>query len=197
MQNQNRKSIRLKEYDYSEPGDYFITICTQDREELFGEIVDGEMVLNEVGKIVEEEILKTTSIRKEINIDIFCIMPNHIHLMITILCDENGRIGCRGEPVVRPDLNKQNNSIDKNILTDQNVRATQRVAPTLKPNTIGSIMGQIKSITSKKSCINLWQRNYYEHIIRNQKSYDEVYTYIQSNPQNWNSDRNNPRNLLK
>ena len=204
MQNKNRKSIRLKKYDYSEPGDYFITICTQDRECLFGEIVEGEMILNDWGKIVQKEILKTMEIRKNISIGIFQVMPNHVHLIITILCDgndgfydKNNRIGCRGEPVVRPNGNTQNIFIDENILIDQNIRATHRVAPTLKPDTIGAIIGQIKSITSKKSGINLWQRNYHEHIIRNQQSYDEIYTYILSNPQTWDRDRNNPKNLLE
>ncbi|HOC93653.1 MAG TPA: transposase [bacterium] len=169
-QKPKRKPIRLREFDYSSPSDYFITICSHGRECIFGEIIYGEMVLNDLGKIVEEEILNTQKIRNNISIDIYSIMPNHIHLIMSILCDDR-----RGDPVDRPDS-----------------RATQRVAPTLKSDTIGSIIGQIKSISSKRTGINLFQRNYHEHIIRNDKSYDEIYTYIESNPQTWDRDRNHP-----
>jgi putative transposase len=175
MQNKNRKSIRIKEYDYSSPNDYFITICSFNGECIFGEAVDGEMILNDNGKIVEKEILNTIRIRKNIFIEIYQIMPNHLHLIITILCDD-----CRGDPVDRPIK-----------------RATDPVAPTLRSNTIGAIIGQIKSVSSKHAGANLWQRNYYEHIIRNEKSYDEIYTYILSNPQTWDRDSNNPKNIAK
>jgi putative transposase len=175
-QNKNRKTIRLKEYDYSEPGDYFITICTQNRECLFGEVVDGEMILNEVGKIVEEEILKTQEVRKYIFIEIFQVMPNHVHLVITILCDD-----CRG---------------------------TARRAPTVehfgKPtiNSIPTIIRSLKSAISNRIHKTgysgyIFQRNYHEHIIRNEKSYDEIYDYILSNPSKWDEDRNNPKNFGK
>ena len=91
----HRHSIRLKGYDYSEEGAYFVTVVTQHREMLFGKVVEGAMVLNELGEIVKEEWLKTTSIRMEIEIDIeeFVVMPNHIHgiIHITKNNDDPGR----------------------------------------------------------------------------------------------------------
>jgi len=80
----NRRSIRLKEYDYSHPGEYFVTICTFNHECTLGEIVDGEMRLNKIGKIVKKEWLRTANIRSGIELDVFIIMPNHIHGIIVI-----------------------------------------------------------------------------------------------------------------
>lgn len=177
-----RKSIRLKNFDYSSPNDYFITICTKDRRNLFGKIKDNKMVLNEIGKVVREEIIKTPEIRKSTNIDVFQIMPNHLHLILSIL----ERI-CRGDPSDRP-------------IEDDNIgfakRATHRVAPTLKSNTIGSIIGQFKSIVTKKIRKNgfydfEWQRGFYDHIIRNEKSYSNIYDYVNSNISSWQEDLEN------
>ncbi|MFA5055158.1 MAG: hypothetical protein WC562_03160 [Dehalococcoidia bacterium] len=82
----NRKSVRIKDYDYSHAGAYFVTICTQNRECLFGDIADGEMVLNDAGKIVNEEWLRTAKLRlwENVEIDTYAIMPNHIHGIIVI-----------------------------------------------------------------------------------------------------------------
>jgi putative transposase len=181
MQNQNRKSIRLKGYNYSDPSDYFVTICTQDRLNLFGEIIDGEMRLNEVGKIVKGEILSIPKRFINTNIDIYAIMPNHIHLLISILCEDD--------------------PVGATLAVAQNNRAGASPAPT-----VGDIVGSFKSLCFKeykdyveKNYLNLetkfWQRNYHEHIIRNEKSYNEIYNYIESNPQTWDRDRNNPKNL--
>nr|VFK15997.1 MAG: hypothetical protein BECKLPF1236B_GA0070989_10879 [Candidatus Kentron sp. LPFa] len=80
----HRRSIRLRGYDYSQPGAYFLTICTQERECLFGDIVEGEMRLNHAGKIVAEEWRQTAAIRKEIQLDQWVVMPNHFHGILTI-----------------------------------------------------------------------------------------------------------------
>jgi len=110
----HRKSIRLKECDYGQVGGYFVTICTHERQCVFGEVVDGHMRLNEIGRIVEEEWRKTAEIRGNVELDVFVIMPNHSHGIL--------------------------------IITDSAVGATRRVAPrTLRPNTLGSIIGQFKS----------------------------------------------------
>ena len=79
-----RKSIRLQEYDYSQAGGYFVTICTHEKECLFGEVVDGEMQMNEIGKIVKSEWLKTEEIRDNVSTDEFIIMPNHLHGILFI-----------------------------------------------------------------------------------------------------------------
>lgn len=82
--NFHRRSIRLMQYDYSSAGAYFVTICTKDRQPLFGEIIEGEMILNDMGKIVEEEVNKTETIRAQITIDKYVIMPNHVHIIVVI-----------------------------------------------------------------------------------------------------------------
>jgi REP element-mobilizing transposase RayT len=172
-QNHHRRSIRLNEYDYSQPGWYYITICTDNKISLFGQISNGKMILNEYGKIVEEEWLKTKKIRKNVDLDYYCIMPNHIHGIIIIeyqIQNTGGR-----DPV--------------------HVGATRRVAPTLQPDSLGSIIGQFKSVSTKQiNKINIttgksiWQRNYYEHIIRNETDLYYIRNYIQNNPLKWEMD---------
>ncbi len=179
----HRKSIRLKGYDYSSNGAYFITICVKDRVSIFGEIVNGKMNLNGYGKIVLEEWLKTEEIRENVIMDEFIIMPNHFHGIIFI--EDSGR----GDPVGSP------------IFSDNEKRASHRLAPTesktLKPNSLGAILGQFKSISTKKiNKLNQiyfqWQRNYYEHIIRNEKALNNIRKYIIENPLKWQLDRENP-----
>ncbi len=93
---QGRRSIRLPGYDYSQPGAYFITVCTHQRPPLFGGVVDGKMRLNGLGEIVQEERLKTAEIRSEIVLDEFIIMPNHIHGIIFLVDDQH--VGDPGYP---------------------------------------------------------------------------------------------------
>ena len=130
----HRKSIRLKGYDYSSEGLYFITICTQNREYLLGEIIDGRMFLNDIGEIVEKEIIKTNEIRKNVKIEEYVIMPNHIHFVIEIL-----ELGfSSGKPL-------------QEIKSDENVGCLPLANPNkLMPNTIGSIVNQIKSKITKE-----------------------------------------------
>ena len=163
----HRHSIRLKHYDYSSPGAYFVTICTQNRECLFGEIVARKMVLNDAGKIVADEWIKTGDIRDEIELDAWVVMPNHFHGIVMIR---------RGDRPVAP---------------------TPTPLPGPRPKSIGSLMSGFKSTVTK--CINkirqtpgisVWQRNYYEHIIRNETELDNIRQYIIDNPLNWQSDEN-------
>jgi len=88
---QHRSSIRLRKYDYTEPNWYYITICTHDRENIFGKIQRSKMILNEFGKIVDEEWLKTKEIRKNIDLDYYVIMPNHFHGIIIIESRDTAR----------------------------------------------------------------------------------------------------------
>lgn len=90
-QTHHRQSIRLKNYDYSQPGSYFITICTQDRKCLFGEIKNGVVNLNKIGELVKNEWLRTSEIRPNIIVDEFVIMPNHLHIIL-IIGDVNFRV---------------------------------------------------------------------------------------------------------
>jgi len=188
----NKRSIRLKEYDYSHPGEYFITICTFNHEcstrEIFenefegmlntsisrvklGEIVDGEMRLNKIGKIVKEEWLRTANIRSGIELDVFIIMPNHIHGIIVIE-DES------------PILNVGTHSC----------ASLQR-----KPRSLGSIIAGFKSAATKRinemrhtPSFPVWQSRYYDRIIRNEKELNNIREYIQNNPLKWVLDEENP-----
>ncbi len=170
-----RKSIRLRGYDYSQAGAYFVTICTQNRACLFGEIVDGEMNLNEYGCIVMDEWIKTTEIRNEIELDEFIVMPNHFHAIVVITC--------RGTARRAP---------------------TKGRAPTMerfgKPvaGSLPTIIRAFKSAVTKRinearrsSGTKLWQRNFWEHIVRNENELNRIRQYIKNNPKMWAIDKLN------
>jgi len=168
------KSIRLKGFDYTQAGAYFVTICTYKWVSLFGNIIDGEMVLNNLGKIVKDEIIKTSEIRDIIDIDKYVIMPNHVHLIIII--NEGSRTARRaatiehyGKPVA--------NSI-----------------PTIIRSFKSAITRSIHLILGKNDQI-IWQRNYYEHIIRNEHELNKIRRYIFNNPPKWEYDQENRNGL--
>jgi len=179
----HRRSIRLKGYDYTQPGAYFVTICTHGREMLFGRVVDGEMRLNEFGEIVREEWFKTARVRPYVRLyeDEFVVMPNHIHGIIWIV-------------EVDPD-------------DDDDVEARRRRASTSHeqfgrpvPGSLPTIVRAFKSAATKR--INLlrdtqgarvWQRNYYERIIRDERALNAIRRYIIANPTRWSLDRHTPQ----
>ena len=187
----HRRSIRLKNWDYGSPGFYFITICSYGRQAIFGEIINGEMILSELGKIIKEEWSKTPVIRKNIKLMDFIIMPNHIHGIIIITENVNDAVGANRW--FAQDENQNDFILSKFVDAK---RATQRVAPTprpfLKSNSLGSIIGQFKSIVTKRSQQNnVWQRNYYDHIIRNEKDLYNIQGYILGNISQWQADLEN------
>ena len=183
----NRQSLRLKHYDYSREGYYFITIVAQNREHLFGEIVDGVMGLNVAGEMVEELWHDIPNDFKYVKLHEFIIMPNHIHFIIEIV----------GVPLVGT-LDMQTKIIN-NI---QSKRAPTRDAPTGSPTnkTVGDVIGVFKSKTTnqyikmvKNNTLppfnkRIWQRNYYEHIVRDENDYTRIAEYIINNPITWNDD---------
>jgi len=178
----NRRSIRLKNYDYSQAGAYFITICTQDRECLFGEIIDDKMILNDAGEIIQEFHAVTESHFNDIHIFPFIIMPNHYHAIITVGAGFP-------RPCVENDFGQNN--------TGHNDIGRGNPAPTL-----GNIVGYFKYQTSKQINIMrgtpgqiLWQRNYYEHIIRNEDDHSRICEYIDNNPLKWKMDSLHPENV--
>jgi len=172
-----RRSIRLKGYDYTGPGAYFVTVCTHRWQRLFGEVDNGKVRLSTAGQIVETMWLKIPDIRPQVILDEFVVMPNHLHGIIMIY--------------------------DRS----ENVRATQWVAPTgvsSRPqgparHSLGAIIGQFKGAATKRINMSqgtpgqsVWRRNYYEHIIRNDSSLNRVREYITCNAQRWHLDRYNP-----
>jgi putative transposase len=166
-----RKSIRLKEYDYSLPGGYFITICTHDKQWSFGNIVDGEMQLNDIGKIVQEEWNRTVGLRANAELDAFVVMPNHIHGIIILHETDDDNVHGRGELQFAP---------------------TRFVSP---KNNIGAIVRGFKGAVTKRVNVMrqtpnqpVWQRNYYEHVLRDEKDLDNVRAYIANNILAWATD---------
>jgi len=165
----NRRSIRLKGYDYSQNGGYFITICTANRLCLFGEIIDGEMVLNEFGNIVDKCWLEIPKHHPSVRLEEYIIMPNHIHGILVIHDD----IGVQNFEPLRIE-----NKFQKII-----------------PHSIGSIIrgfkiGVTKYFRQNTDIYNVWQRNYYEQIIKDDISFDTICKYIINNPINWEVDEN-------
>jgi putative transposase len=214
----HRKSIRLRGYDYSQNGLYFITICTKDRQHIFGSIANGMMQLNPQGQIAHTEWQQTAQIRPEICLHEHIIMPNHMHGIIEIANAINVRahrmrpIDGTIDPLDSIDPNISGESIDFNEFDDLpgGQRGRMRCAPTLgdlgdlgnqwdlgqRVSTLGDILRGYKSSVTKQ--INqlrdtpgmaVWQRNYYEHIIRNEKAYYNISHYIKNNPQQWQRDK--------
>ena len=194
----HRRSIRLKGYDYSQAGAYFITICCKDRKCRFGKIVVGASVmeLNECGQIAYDEWLKLSERFSNFELDVFQIMPNHMHGII-VLNDIVGATLAVAQNAVAQNAVAQN--VPNGIIALNDVGATARDAPTTTNATIGDIVGAYKSLvangcldiykTKNETMGKLWQRNYYEHIIRNEQSYQTISDYIINNPAKWKDDK--------
>ena len=194
-QKYHRRSIRLQGYDYSQEGLYFITICCKDRSHLFGEIVGGEMILNSYGEIVQKEWLNTSKIRDNVVLHEFVVMPNHFHSIIEIKFQKgNNQIGKFQSPsqtvgdIIRGYKIAAIKKIKDNILgTGEKINDSKseskgelRFAPTAPT----APTEKIKELDFK-----IWQRNYYEHIIRNEQAYERISDYIRNNPKRWNDDK--------
>ncbi len=205
------ESIRLPGYDYSQPGAYFITIVTHNRQCSFGNIIDDEMMLNEFGVLVQNEWLKTGIIRPNINIDAFVVMPNHLHGIIIITDNDNGHSrDSRDSRDSRRDTLQRVSTItdtitdtDTDTITDTEM-GTETDTGTIeqfgKPtkNSIPTIVRSFKSTTTKQ--INqmrqtpmqpLWQRNYFEHVIRDDNELTRIHQYIINNSKRWEEDNLN------
>jgi len=212
----DRRSIRLRGYDYSKASAYFITICTQNRLCLFGDIVDNQMRLNNAGEIVANEWLKTAKIRNEIELDEWVVMPNHFH-GIVVITNSGNMAHCRGDrPVALTDkpfaqmgksdgptgkpfapTDKPGDAIsgDRPVAPTDNpvVITDNRVIPTgPRPRSIGAVMAGLKSAVTKRinelhttPGVKLWQRNYWEHVVRNETELDQIREYIRNNPAQW------------
>jgi putative transposase len=164
-----RRSIRLPTYDYAQGGAYFVTICAYRRRCLFGQVVGSEMRVNEMGAIVEEEWFRSPAIRPNVVLDAFVTMPNHVH---GIVLHDSG-VGATGRSPVQPSGPGR--------------------------GSLGAFVGSFKAAATRRlKALRdapeglLWQRNYYEHIIRDDKGLAAIREYIDNNPANWANDRENP-----
>ncbi len=176
----HRRSIRLRGYDYSRPGAYFITICTYNRACLFGEIADDEMVLNEAGRIAEKCWHEIPSHFPHVRLDTFIIMPNHIHAIV-ILAEQ---------PVDGTDVGAKNFSPLRPHATA--VRRSSGTSQTIGSIVRGFKIGVTKWMRQHTDVYNVWQRNYWEHIVRDEQELHRMRRYIIDNPAKWATDRENP-----
>lgn len=171
---QKRKSLRLKNYDYSQNGMYFVTICTQNKQYFFGSIINGEMKLNLAGKVVEKW-WKELENKFNIQLHEYVIMPNHIHGIIEI-----------------------NNFVGADLCVRQYVDTkgqTHRSAPTIsemmqwyKTMTTNDYIKNVKLGNLPRFNKQIWQCSYYDHIIRKEESLQKIKEYIMINPRDWKKD---------
>jgi len=204
-QHHHRRSIRLPGYDYTQPGAYFVTIVTYERMPLFGEIVDGEMRLNDAGRVAERCWLAIPSHFPHVALDVFVIMPNHVHGILWIVeTPPAGTVAAVGAKNFSP-LPSPISPLPSDVspVPPLDISPQPDVAP--RPHgtskTIGSVVrgfkiGVTKWFRQNTTIYTVWQRNYYEHIIRTDDALARIRAYIQSNPQRWSEDRENP-NVLK
>jgi REP element-mobilizing transposase RayT len=170
----------LKDFDYSREGAYFITICTHHRRCILGGIIGGEMMLNELGKIVRQEWYRSVARRAEIRPDAFVVMPNHIH-GILFICSV-GASGCSPRTGAHRTTDLRNHDgFDKRSLPS--FVAGFKAAVTTRINALQGAPGR-----------PFWQRNYHERIIRNEEMLFRCRTYIEHNPLRWAMDKENPKN---
>ena len=193
------KLIRLKNWDYSRQGYYYVTICAHGRKSLFGEIVNGEIILNNFGKIAWDEWRRTKKIRHNIDIDNFVIMPNHIHGIIIInngdndchnIDDGNNYNANKGRDTLQCVSTTQNDNLIKNTQTEQFGRSTKNSIPTIVKLFKATTTKQI-NILRKTPSAPVWQRNYYEHIIRDEKELNRIREYVETNVKQWEEDSEN------
>lgn len=156
MQYPKRKTNRLQNYDYGLPHGYFITVCTQNRKNLFWmnekiPVACEEIMLTKYGKMVDEIILSIPAHYPSVSVDAYVIMLNHLHLLLQIHTDPDGR------PMAAP--------------------------------TIQTVVNQMKGTASKRAGFSLWQKGFYDHIVRNDRDYWEIIRYIQGNPAKWLEDK--------
>jgi REP element-mobilizing transposase RayT len=179
---QRRHPIRLKGYDYSVAAAYFVTICTQDRMALFGDIVNDAMRVNQYGRVVSECWKSIPAHFPRAGLDAFVVMPNHIHGMIQ-LADATGEVFVGAQHAA------PFQSITYRPLSDRHVR----------PGSLGAMVRSFKSAVVRRinslretSGMPVWQRNYYEHVIRDESEVLRIREYILANPARWAEDEENP-----
>ena len=195
-QKHHRRSIRLKDYDYSQEGAYYVTIVTLQRVFLFGEIVNKEMYLSAYGEIVQKWWEEIPVHFSNVETGAFVIMPNHVHGIIYIFEERRGTVS-----VPKDD--------GENIISQNNDMSGENLGGETPPlqmfngiPTLGQIVAYFKYQSTKEmnkadntgTVTKFWQRNYYEHIIRNEKDLQNKTDYIEANPRMWDEDDENPIN---
>ena len=192
-QKHHRRSIRLKGYDYTSPGAYFVTICVQDRACVLGHVVAGNVRLSAWGKIAAEKWSWLERQYPYVTQDEWVVMPNHLHGILVI--EDNSDL----EHDSRGDDSRLRRRDDSRIVPTTRITPTQTAPMQTKRKPLGRLIGAFKTVSTKQ--INLerdtpgarfWQRNYYEHIVRNRRELNAIRAYIRNNPRKWALDRDHP-----
>ncbi len=179
----NTGTVRLPGYDYGNNGAYFITICSHERQLLFSKIVNGEVVLTQLGEIIKSGLLDTPLLRQYVTIGEYVIMPNHIHAIVFIHHGSDSPEQLASEEIY------------STLIQDDEYK--NHFGP--QSNNLASIIRGMKSTVSSGAnkigfITKVWQPGYHEHIVRNQEELIRIENYIRNNPYQWNSDENNPVN---
>jgi len=176
----HRRSVRLRDYDYGQEGAYFVTLCAHDRACLFGDVVDDGVHLTDYGQIANEEWAYTELLRSHVRLDAYVVMPNHVH----------------GIVVVTHWLRAPSDTHSRAATSDAEQRAVA------VSQTLGAIVRGFKgAVTYRVNVLRgtpripVWQRNYYERVIRNDRELERIRTYIACNPARWAEDENNPARM--
>lgn len=195
MKYSERKPNRNKEFDYSTPGEYFVTICTKNKVNWFGTVVEGRMVLNKYGEVSQKFLIETPNHFKEVEIGKFVVMPNHIHAIFVISDVKNAVI------VGNANMNSVGNShahSSQNNVGNADLHSLQNIDRTKM--LLSKIVHGYKSSVTR--CIHqtfgdnvfAWQKSYYDHLIRNDTAKSKIQNYIQTNPITWLMDIENKEN---
>ncbi len=182
-----RRSFRLRDYDYGQPGFYYITICTKDRKAMLGNVVNGEMYLNNAGSVAQSVWLSLPQRFSHVKLDQYIVMPNHLHGIIELVESETNRI-IPTQPIATPFNHPAFASAQFIAPTTTKVDSMDRTAP------LGEIVRAFKAATIRliRTMIRpdfAWQADYYDHIVRNDKDLDRIRTYILNNPTRWEEGR--------
>jgi len=200
----NRHSIRLRGYDYSQDGFYFVTICTQYRAMMFGHVENGKMVLNDAGQMVKRWYMETQNKFPNVICCEMVVMPNHIHCIWQLsshviivgadhrVCPENDDDMCDEpddnvgtDPCVGPNFGNINGGCVCSGRGEPTCSPLPVVVQWFKTMTTNEYIRGVKQLGWKPFVKRLWQRNYWEHIIRTDRAYKKIANYILSNPENW------------
>jgi len=192
----HRRSIRLRGHDYAGGGAYFVTVCTQGKECIWGEIVDGEMRLNQAGRLVQKIWHALPQRFAPLVLDVFQIMPNHLH-GIFVLPEpglEPALAVATGAPIIQPSASRRGRASPAQGTASQGTAS--------RPPTMGDVVGAFKSICTievnkllSRTGTRLLQKNFYEHIIRDVGELEIIRDYIVHNPQRWLEDPENPAGM--
>ncbi len=201
----HRRSIRLRGYNYSRAGAYFVTICVKNRECLFGEIQNGKVILNDFGKIIDYHWQKIPTHFENAALDEYIVMPNHFHAVLWLVGDggkmANPENAVTGITVVGAKHSGQSIVTEHDDVAGNASPLRPRHPNGTKPGSLSAVIQNFTSITSRK--INrirktpgkkLWQRNFHDHIIRNDRELFNICQYIIDNPLKWKIDNENPNN---